>query len=66
MRSWRSPLSVRHRVQHAERDRRQSTDPVHPYEETAGQAMRSRTTGSGENDVPAGPMSYDSGRAFSA
>ncbi|KAB2589063.1 hypothetical protein F5983_28945 [Streptomyces arboris] len=66
MRSWRSPLSVRHRVQHAERDRRQSTGPVQPYEESAGQAIRSRTTGSGAKDVPAGAMSYASGRALSA
>lgn len=43
-----------------------STDPVHPYGETAGQAIRSRTTGSGANDVPVGAMSYASGSALRA
>lgn len=50
-------LSVRHRSQHAERDRWRSTGPVHPNEESAGQAIRSRTTGEAVKAVPAGATS---------
>ncbi len=49
--------SVRHRSQHAERDRWGSTGPVHPIGETPGQAMRSSTTGDGVKSVPGAAMS---------
>ncbi|QES07991.1 hypothetical protein DEJ44_21830 [Streptomyces venezuelae] len=54
----------RHRSQHAERDRRRSTGPVHPKGVTGTcqrpsghYAMRSRTIGFGVNSVPGAAMS---------
>ncbi|PKT71986.1 hypothetical protein CW362_16335 [Streptomyces populi] len=58
--------SVRHRVQHGERDRWRSTGPVHPNEETAGQAMRSSTIGVGLKSVPGAATSYEPSTAWSA
>ncbi|TLQ44126.1 hypothetical protein FEF34_14200 [Streptomyces marianii] len=60
---------MRHRVQHAERDRRPTTGPVRPKDVTRarararpGQAMRSSTTGVASYEAPGAAMSKEPSR----